>query len=93
MIQEVVGAERRAPGDQARRRMSAGGDGGGERDRLPAHDEAVGQAEQGVEVERDDGDRHGAGSVPGVTCRLADITVVRCVAASSAGDTIRHIRW
>ncbi len=46
----------RDEGGQHQRR----GDGGGERDGLPAHDEAFGQAKQGVEVERDDGDRHGA---------------------------------
>ena len=33
----------------------------GERDRLPAHDEALGEVQQRVEIERDDGDRHGAG--------------------------------
>ena len=52
-------AERGRAGDQ-RGDDEGRGDRGGERDRLPAHDEALGQAEQGVEVERDDGDRHGA---------------------------------
>ena len=57
--QQVVEPEGAAPGDQARddeRRR----DRGREREGLPAHDKALGQAEQGVEVERDDGDRHGA---------------------------------
>ena len=49
----------RSPGDD-----QTGGEDGGERDRLPSHDEAVAQAQEGVEVERDDGDRHGPASVP-----------------------------
>ena len=65
---QVVGPQRRAarhePRDDER-----GDDDGGDRDRLPADDEATDEMEQGVEVERDEGGRHGVGSVSGARRR------------------------
>ena len=94
--QQVVGAQPGPPRpcaghDEARR------DDGGERERLPADDEVVGQADQGVEVERDDGDRHGPGSVPkaGVsacrhlTCRLVRRQPVPCTTPCESSGGLR----
>ena len=61
--QEVVRAQPGASGEDTGHHQ-AGRDHRREPDRLPPHDEAVAEAQEGVEVERDDGDRHGPGSVP-----------------------------
>ena len=92
--QQVVGAQA-----DARRARHAGGRSGRatmtsrEGERLPAHDE-IAEPQEGVEVERDDGDRHGRRSVPAaqvsagrhLACRL------RGRRTRAAGHTMRGIR-
>ena len=72
--QEIVGPQGRTSRDDARHDQR-GGDDDRQRDRLPADDERLGQPEQWVEVERDDGDRHGVGQCIEPPRRCAPIGV------------------
>ena len=71
--QEVVGAHGGTPGN-ARRQTQRDEDGRGQRNRLPA-DRDVAKAQHRIEVERDDGDRHGR-ECSRQACRLADTRAV-----------------
>ena len=62
-VQEVVRAQA-APASEDRGGGQAHEHDRRQRERLPAHAMSVAKTEQGVEVERDDGDRHGRRSVP-----------------------------
>ena len=93
---------RRSSGRSAARRAIAagrderGGDDDGERDRLPAHDEALGEAQQRVEVERDDGDRHGAGQCiegRGVGWPTPRLSRSGSPGRSAGGHHRRRSRW